>query len=222
MTDLVICGIGPFARLMRFYFSSDSGYRVVAFTADKDYIAGDSFSGLPVIPLERVAHSFPPECASMFVAIGYKRMRNRRLLFDRAKAMGYSLANYVSSAAVHYPGLKLGENNVLMANVVVEPFVSIGNNNVFWTGTLVCHDAFVGDHNYAAARCTVGGGCVVRDGCFLGNGSILIDHLELASETHLAPGAVVLRSTSEFRRYMGNPAREIGSHQEQGIVIERA
>ncbi len=222
MTDLVIYGIGPFARLMRFYFASDSQYRVVAFTADEQYITDRSFWGLPVVPISRVREEFPPDWASMFVAIGYKKMRDRQALFQRAKAMGYSLANYVSSASVHYPGLQLGENNVLMANVAVEPFVTIGNNNVFWTKTLVCHDAIVGHHNYAAAGCIIGGGCVVRDGCFLGNGSILIDHLEIASETHVGPGATVLNSTREFRRYMGNPAREVGSHEERGIVIERS
>jgi UDP-N-acetylbacillosamine N-acetyltransferase len=222
MTDLVIYGLGPFARLMRFYFASDSEYRVVAFTADEEFITDRCFWGLPVVPLSSVRQEFPPEGASMFVAIGYRKMRNRQILFQRAKAMGYALANYVSSAAVHYPGLKMGENNVLMANVTVEPFVTMGNNNVFWTGTLVCHDAVVGHHNYAAARCIIGGACVVRDGCFLGNGSILIDHLEIASETHVGPGATVLRSTREFRRYMGNPAREVGSHEEHGIVIERS
>ncbi len=221
MTDLVIFGVGPFARLMRYYFDQDSDYRVAAFTADCEYVKEASFCDLPVVPFETVARSHPPSRTDMFVAIGYRRMRNRRVLFDRAKAQGYSLANYVSSRVVRYPDLRIGENNVAMAGVQFEPFVRVGNNNVFWSDTLVCHDVVVGDGNYVAAKCVLAGNCVVEDGCFLGNGVMLINNLLIARETHLLPGAVALRSTRPFSKYTGNPAREFDSHEEQGIVIER-
>ena len=221
MTDLVICGVGPFAQLMHFYFRSDSEYRVVGFTADEKYLEGNAFCGVPAVPFDTVALRFPPECVRMFVAIGYRHMRDRRKLFERAKSLRYNLASYIAGGVVRYPDLRLGVNNVAMAGVIFEPFVQVGDNNVFWSGTLVCHEAKVGSHNYAAARCVIGGGCVVRDGCFMGNGSVLIDHVELADETHVAPASAVMRNTSEFRRYAGSPAREIGSHEEQGIVIER-
>ncbi len=221
MTDLVIFGAGPFARLMHYYFTHDSEYRVTAFTADPEYLAEPQFCGLPAIPFERVVECHPPSRARMFVAVGYRRMRARAEMFQRARSCGYTLANYISSRAMRYPDLRLGENNVAMANVHFEPFVTVGDNNVFWSDTLVCHDVTVGDGNYVAAKCVLGGNSVVTEGCFVGNGSILINDVTLAPETHMLPGAVALQSTRAFRRYAGNPAREIGGHEERGIVIER-
>ncbi len=221
MTDLVIYSVGPFARLMRYYFDNDSEHRVVGFTADADYLDADEFCGLPAVPFDCVAETWSPERAQMFVAIGYRRMRNRARLFQRAKTAGYRLANYVSSRAIVYPDLQIGENNVVMAGVHVEPFVSVCDNNVFWSETLVCHGVRIGSGNSFGARCLRGGESTIAGGCFLGNGATLIDHVALAPETYILPGAVVLQNTREFRRYMGNPAREAGCHEEEGIVIER-
>jgi sugar O-acyltransferase (sialic acid O-acetyltransferase NeuD family) len=221
MTDLVICGVGPFARLMHYYFSHDSAHRVVAFTADERYLSAPSFCGLPAVPFECIEKTYPPSLAELFVAIGYRRMRDRMRLFERARALNYVLASYVSSQAVRFPDLEIGQNNVAMPGVTFEPFARVGDHNVFWSGTLVCHDAVVGNGNYMGAKCLVGGNSVVRDGCFLGNGAILIDGVELAEETHILPGSTVLQSTRPFRKYHGNPAREVGSHEQDGIVIER-
>ncbi|MBZ5585431.1 MAG: acetyltransferase [Acidobacteriia bacterium] len=221
MTELVILGVGPFARLMHYYFTHDSEYRVAAFTADPEYLAEPGFCGLPALPFDKAVECFPPGRARMFVAVGYRRMRARAEMFQRARTHGYELATYISSRAVRYPELRLGENNVAMANVHFEPFVTVGDNNVFWSDTLVCHDVVVGNGNYVAAKCVLGGNSVVTDGCFLGNGSILINNVTLAPETHMLPGAVALQSTRPFRKYAGNPARELDSHEERGIVIER-
>lgn len=84
----------------------------------------------------------------MFIAIGYKEMRNRKVLYDIAKDKGYELANYISSKAIIYDNLEVGENNVIMGNVQIEPFVKIGNNNIFWSDTLICHDTRIKDHNF--------------------------------------------------------------------------
>jgi sugar O-acyltransferase (sialic acid O-acetyltransferase NeuD family) len=219
--DLIIYGLGPFAEQMHFYFTHDSPYNVIAFTADAQYLDLNTFCGLPAIPFERVMEKHPPDRVEMFVAIGYRRMRDRPLLFSKAKASGYRLASYISSHVLRFPDLHIGENNVALANVHIEPFVRIGNNNALMSGALVAHGASIADGNFLAARCLVGANCVLDDGCFLGSGAVLIDGLRIQRETHIVAGSTVFRDTKEFHRYMGNPAKEIGQHEEHGIVIER-
>ncbi len=221
MKRLIIYGLGPFAEQMHFYFTHDSPYRVVAFTADAPYLRQTTFCDLPAVPFEAVTEEYPPDSVEMFVAIGYRRMRDRALLFARAKARGYRLASYINTHVLRFADLQMGENNVALGNVQFEPFVRVGNNNAFMSGALVAHNASVGDGNFFAARCLVGGQCVVEDGCFLGSGSVLIDGLRIRRETHIVAGSTVFRDTKEFRKYVGNPAREIGQHEEYGIVIER-
>ena len=48
-----------------------------------------------------------------------------------------------------------------------------------------------------------------------------INEIQIKNETHLLPGAVLLEDSMEFTKYIGNPAKRIGKHQETGIIIER-
>ena len=218
---IVIYGAGPFARLMHYYFSADSDYTVMAFTVDCDYFTSPLFCGLPVVPAERLIAEYPPATFQMFIAVGYKDMRARQAVFERGKAAGYRMINYISSRAVCFPDLRIGENNAIMAQVQIEPFVTIGDNNVFWSDTLVAHDVSVGNGNYFGAKCVLGGLSTVENSCFLGNGTVLINGITIHNETHALPGTILLQNTKPFFQYLGNPAREIGSHKETGIIINR-
>jgi sugar O-acyltransferase (sialic acid O-acetyltransferase NeuD family) len=220
--EVVIYGAGPFAMLVRRYLEMEGLAQVVAYSADRAYLKDDApFDGLPVRPFEEIEGSHPPSHIGMFVAIGYKAMRARKLMFDRAKTKGYRLINVISRRAISYPDLEIGENNILMPEVVVEPLARIGHNNVFWSGTMVGHGVAVGDHNYFAARCILGGDSRVGDLCFLGNGAIAGNGLEIQSETQVLPGSVLSESTQAATKYIGNPARAIGTHADTGIVIAR-
>ncbi|HZS54350.1 MAG TPA: acetyltransferase [Bryobacteraceae bacterium] len=221
MSELIIYGAGPFAKLMHFYFTNDSPNRVSAFTVDAPYFNEPVLCGLPVVPFEEILHRYPPSHFEMFVAVGYRRMRQRMALYGKAKASGYRLTNYVSSQAFHFRDLQMGENNIMLANVHVEPFTQIGDNNAFMADTLVSHDVRIGNGNFFSAKCLIASGCAIDDNCFFGNGTVLIDRLSIGSETQIVAGSVLLQNTKKCRKYMGFPAREIASHEEHGIVIER-
>lgn len=219
--DLVVYGAGDLAKLMCTYFAQDSGYRIAGFCVDRGRLSADRFLGLPLVAFEEIEQHFNPVACEMFVAIGYSKMRDRRLLYERAKAKGYALASYISSNAHVWPDAVIGENNVLMPFVHVEPFVHVGNNNLFWSDTLVTHGVRVGDHNYCGAKCILGGHSVINDECFLGNGAVLINGIHLNDGSHILPGSVVYQDTKPHSKYLGNPARTIGTHEETGIVIRR-
>ena len=218
---LVIYGAGPLARLMHFYFTVNNDYEVSHFCIDREYLNQESFCGLPLIPFDQVEEICPPQTHQMFVAIGYKQMRARKLLFDRAKEKGYRCASYVSPHAIVNQGAVMGENNVLMDQVVMEPFSRMGDNNLYWSGTLISHGCLIGNHNYVSAKVVIGGESTMEDGCFLGNTACTINNIVLREETMLLPGAVAHKDCLAFTKYFGNPAKPVGTHQEKGIIIER-
>ena len=116
---IIIYGISAYAEIMHYKFDKYSDYTVIAFCVDQ-----------------------------MFVAIGFSQMRNRKILFDKAKNKGYALVNFISPKAVIHDNLILGENNVIQSSVDIDIFVTIGDNNVFWTGSILGHNLVVGNHNY--------------------------------------------------------------------------
>ena len=219
--DVIIYGIGPFAALMAGYFEEEGAGRVAGYTVDRPFLTVQSYLGLPVVEFESAESVWAPAKFDMFVAVGYKRMRNRQIMYEKAKKKGYALRNFISQRAILSHGVELGDNNTVMPGVHLEPNVKIGNNNIIWCDTLVGHEARVGNHNYVSGKCVIAGGCTMGDLCFSGNGVITIDSLILRDESHLIAGAVVMRDTDCGTKYIGNPAMAVGRHLDKGIVIER-
>lgn len=219
--EIVIYGISSYAKLVKYFFEEVAQERVSAFTVDGVYLKSDFFLGVPTIDFDSVLLQFPPEKYNMFIAIGYKNIRNRELLFDKAKKCGYELVNFVSPDAVISKDVSLGENNIIFPNVTIEPFVNIGNNNVVWSDSLISHDVVIGNHNYISAKCLIAGNSRINNLCFMGNASALIDGIEISNETQIIAGSTVFRNTAAYGQYMGNPAKLINTHKEKGITISR-
>lgn len=207
--DIIIYGIGPLAQLMHFYFSNDSLYNVVAFTVDAEYLSEDVFCGLPVVPFGDIEDNYATNDYGMFVAVGYKNMNNRKIMYDKAKEKGYELVNYISSNAVLYNDLVIGDNNVIMGQVNIEPFVKIGSNNIFWSNTLLGHNLTVGNHNYISACCLLGGDCTIGNFCFICNGAGMINDLNIKDNTKILPGSMMYKNSKEYGQYVGVPAKII-------------
>ena len=216
--EVIIYGIGPFSELMHYYLTNDSNYKVVAFCADETYIKEREFCGLPVVAFEDIENIYSPEKYKMLVAVGYSKMRNRKIMFDKAKSKNYALINYIHSSVINHD-VKLGENNIILAGCVIEPNVEIGNNNVIWSMTLLGHDCKIENHNYISAKCLIAGDIKLRNLCFIGNGTTMINGLLIKNETYLIAGTNLRKSTKEYGMYIGNPAK-LFKYNEKGIEIK--
>ncbi len=216
--EVVIYGIGPFAKLLHYYLTNDSDYEVVAFCADEAYIKEKEFCGLPVVAFEEIENIYSPEKYKMLVAVGYSKMRNRKIMFEKAKAKNYVLVNYIHSSVINHE-LKLGENNIILAGCVIEPNVEIENNNVIWSMTLLGHDCKIENHNYISAQCLIAGDTKIKNLCFIGNGTTMINRVVIENETYLVAGTNLRKNTKEYGMYMGNPAKFLKLNS-SGIVIK--
>ena len=70
--------------------------------------------------LEDLPALYPPAEFSMFIAVGYRRMnRFRAERYEQARTMGYELITHVSPRASTWPGLEVGDNCLVMDQVVI-------------------------------------------------------------------------------------------------------
>jgi len=202
MKDLVIFGTRQIAEVCGYYFEHDSDYRVVAYTVDGAFLDSNQFRGRPVVPFEDVANSFAPAEHDMFVAIGYGKMnRLRAAKFDAAKTLGYTLARYVSSKAITWPGLSIGENTFVMEANVIQPFASVGADTIIWSGNHIGHHALIGDHCFLASHVVVSGNVEIGDHCFVGVNATLRDGVKIAPRCLIGAGAVLTRNTKPDEVY---------------------
>jgi UDP-N-acetylbacillosamine N-acetyltransferase len=218
--NLVIFGAGDFARLVCHYCGDLRDVEVCAFTVHQKYIAEDSFCGKPVVPFEQMEKTFPPSSFKMFCAVGYRKMRDRKIVYDQILEKGYDCINIVHPQAVVSIDLIMGKNNIIMPAAHLEPFVKIGSNNIVWSDSLICHDSRIGDHNFIAAGSILGGGCNMENSCFIGFNTTIVQNRFIANETLTGANSLIFCDTEPCSKYFGVPAVKHGSHEQDGICIK--
>ena len=202
MRNLVIFGTRQIAEVCSFYFEHDSSYRVVAFTVDGNFLDTNQFCGKPVVPFEEIGKRFPADTHDMFVAVGYGKMNKLRAeKFAAANALGYLLARYVSSKAITWPGLSVGENTFVMEANVIQPFATIGADTVIWSGNHIGHHSRIGDHCFLASHVVVSGNVEIGDYCFIGVNATLRDGIKVAPRCLIGAGALLTKDTKADQVY---------------------
>lgn len=193
MKPLVIFGAGDIAELAHYYFTTDAGREVAAFTVDRAYLPDGDFQGLPVVAFEEVAQRFPPDTHDMFIALSYTKLnRLRREKFDAARAAGYRLASYVSSRCTYLAPKSPGENCFILEDNTVQPFVSIGENVTLWSGNHIGHHSRIEDDVFIASHVVVSGGVRIGEACFIGVNATLRDHLVIGARCVIGAGVTLL------------------------------
>jgi sugar O-acyltransferase (sialic acid O-acetyltransferase NeuD family) len=208
---VVIVGTGEWGATAFEYFSYDSPYEVVAFSAEAPFITSDVYYGLPVVPLDELAKAYSPAEYRAFVAVSDIQLnRVRRRLYDAVKAAGFDCVSYVSSHAFVMHNVEIGENTFVHENASLEFMVRVGNNVLIGGGTLIGHSSVIEDDCYAGPHVTVCGGAVVGRSSFLGANSCIADCVSVAEDCVIGAGAVVLKDAKPRQVYVGSPARPTG------------
>lgn len=208
MKKAVIFGIGELSSLAWYVLTHDSAYEVAAFTVDAAYIDKQSHHGLPVMAFENLEQHFPPKEFALLVPLGWTRCNGLRAAkYAEGKRRGYAFATYVSTRAMVWPDLMIGENSMIYEGAIVQPFARVGNNCILRSGCHVSHHAVVADHVFLAAHAVVAGSATVSERCFLGLNSTVRDGVIVAPGCFIAAGALVTADTEPDGLYVGVPAR---------------
>jgi sugar O-acyltransferase (sialic acid O-acetyltransferase NeuD family) len=198
MTRLVIVGMGDAAELAEYYFRTDSDYEIVAFTADRSFISTPTFLERPVVPFDELPESFPPEQHHCFVAIGYSHLNKaRKAKYEAAKALGYSLASYVSPRSVLLNDGMHGDNCFILESNTIQPFVRIGNDVTMWSGNHIGHHSIIHDHCFITSEVVVAGRVEIGAECFIGVNATLKDNISIGPRCVIGAGALVLADAEE-------------------------
>ena len=143
---IVIFGTGEYAELAHYYFTNDSEYEVVAFTADDEYVNSKTFRNLPLIPFSEILNTYPPNKYSAHVSLSYRKLNKiREEKYLLMKEVGYNLVSYVCSKSFTWPDLQIGDNCFILENQTILCFYvqlqSIRLHHkflLFLQGLLVC------------------------------------------------------------------------------------
>ena len=205
-TKLIILGDSLFAEIAHEYFTVDSGYEVVAFSVEREYLRRDTFCALPVVALEQLEQHFDPAAHAVFAALTYAQVnRLRARLAATAKAKGFALASYVSSRAFVWRNVELGEHCFIFEDNTLQPFVRVGSNVVMWSGNHIGHHSTIGDNVFIASHAVISGSVVVGDNTFIGVNATLVNDITIGADNWIGPHVVLTRDSPP--NAMWRPAR---------------
>lgn len=199
---LIIAGDSAFAEIAYEYFTHDSEYEVSCFTVDKQFMTKDTLFGIPIVPFEEIEKNYPPSTHKMYTALTYGKMnRHRKNFYEKAKAKGYKMASYISSAAFVWRNVEVGENTFIFENNVVQPFCKVGNNVVLWSGNHIGHHSTIKDHVFFASHVVLSGFCVVEEFCFVGVNATIANNVVIKKNCLIGAGAAILKDSGEAKTY---------------------
>jgi sugar O-acyltransferase (sialic acid O-acetyltransferase NeuD family) len=217
---VVVFGDNVIAEMVYLDSLKQTSFEIAAFCVDEHYLKSDSFCNKPMVGFKKAIALYPPNEYDMISTVDApSRLRNRLIVFNRIKEVGYTLRNYISPLADVCPDVVFGENNIIFQFVYIGCRVQLGNANLVRQNIYLGHDSIIGNGNTLAAGCTFAGFCHIGDSCFLGINSSYLQNTRIADETLVGAGSVLTKDTEPYTVYMGNPARPVRTHKETGIMI---
>lgn len=217
--NLIIYGDSSYAEMIAHYFMTDSVYQVVAFCVDKEYKTREEIDALPVIAREDIEDYFSSANHYIFAAIGYKSVRTHKVLFEKIAQLSFPVASYISSKAIIDASCKIGINCLILPGVILEPDTIIEENCFINSGAIVCHHTCIKAHTILAAGSLIGGHTTIGKSSLIGFNATVAELLQVADETLLGAGSLLLQNTEKHTMYVGTPAKAVRKHTDTGIVL---
>lgn len=199
---LIIVGDSAFAEIACEYFEHDTALKVTCFAVENAFRKRDALLSKPVVDLETLPQSFPPEEHAFYAAITYAQLnRLRRRLHDRMQHAGYGAVSYVSPRAFVSPSAKIGSHCFVMENNVVQPSVTIEDNVVLWSGNHIGHHSRVRNNVFVSSHVVISGFCDIGANTFLGVNCAIGNNLTVGKDCWIGPGAVIAKDTKDGEIY---------------------
>lgn len=141
----------------------------------------------------------------------------RKLLYEKVKSAGYSLATLIDETAIISDTAVIGEGSIIQAHAVISSEAAIKENCFLMLQTIVGHHAVMESHCVASPKASVGGHSHVGEETFLGLGSSMMQGVNIGSKAIVGLGSMVFKNVEDGATVIGNPARVTKGNSEHKV-----
>ncbi|MGV8948027.1 MAG: acetyltransferase [Candidatus Paracaedibacter sp.] len=145
---------------------------------------------------------FPPGDYAIHVALSYRKL-------NRIREEKYKILKSLGYSMPSYISSKatiwsdqIGDNCFILEDQTIQPHVKIGNNVMMWSGNHIGHGSIIEDHVYIASHVVISGHCKVGERSFLGVNATLKDFTIVGRDCFIGMGVNVTRDCLEGSVYL--------------------
>ena len=211
MKNLIIIGIGGFAREVYWHAQKSIGYGVD--WQRKGFLDGD-------IKLAAAEYELLPDkvlgdvnsyeiCADDVFTCAVGTPKARRILSEKILARGGQFINVISTLAYIMPTVKLGRGLIIAPHTCIGDRARLDDFVATNALTIIGHDAQIGEFSCIMPHANVAGKCKIGSEVFIGSGAIILPKAKVGDGATVGAGSVVLKRVRAGATVFGNPAIEI-------------
>lgn len=174
-----------------------------------------TFWNCRMLPFLELVQTFTP--AEIRLVIGNGEPKYRKMLAERVRESGYSLATLIHPAALVSPKAVIGEGVIVQDYVDIVAEAHIRDNVCINGHTIIGHNADIGENSQICSHVIVAGGVRIGECAFVGAASAVRDEVTVGANVIISMGAMVMKDIRDHKIVMGNPAREIAENTDQKV-----
>lgn len=191
----------------------NSRYSMICFV--DDFMDEKDYYGARTMPFTSCKKYIGDEDVEFIIAVGEPAAR--KLLYDRVKQAGYSLATLIDETAIVSETAKISEGCIIGAYAIISAETVIRENCLVMFQAIIGHHATIADSCVICPRATVGGFSEVGKQAFLGLGSSMMQRIKIGKEAIIGLGSMVFRDVEDGVTVVGNPARVTKGNSEHKV-----
>lgn len=210
MSKVYIFGMNSLAEMLQFYLS-ESGICVEGFTLNREFISGELKQAEKITAIEDLLEQYPPQELNIYITIAYTKMNQvRKSVFSFLKEKGITVCSYIHPTAVIAQNAVLGEGNIILERVVVQPFAELGDGNILWSNVNISHHDKIGDFNYFAPGAVIAGRVEIGSENFFGANCTVKNDIYVHKRCLIGAGAYLNQSLQEEQVFVPNKGMLLG------------
>ena len=211
MKDLIIIGVGGFAREIYWHAQTARGFgvdwQIKGFLDGDVKLTAQDYELLPAKVLGDI-NSYEI-CAEDVFTCAVGTPHARKILVEKILSRGGEFINLISSFAYVMPTVKFGRGVIICPHVNIGDRAEIGDFVAVNDISVIGHDAQIGEFSCVMPHANVAGKCKIGVEVFIGSGAILLPKAKVGDGATVGAGSVVLKKVRAGAKVFGNPAIEI-------------
>lgn len=141
--------------------------------------------------------AYPATEYAVHVAMSYRKMNRVR----QEKYDFFKATGYVMPSYISSKATvwskEIGDNCFILEDQTIQPNVKIGNNVMLWSGNHIGHGTIIEDHVYIASHAVISGHCRVGERTFIGVNVAVKDFTVIGKECFIGMGVNITKDCKD-------------------------